>query len=146
MARDGISVRIYGLKEVRRALRKLPDDAQEEMRQGALRIAENLAGKIRAAAAASDAQSALMAPTVKADRSGYMPMVTAGGDRLVGRNRKPAKKILFGSEFGASVLRQFRPHLGAGSYWFFKTQERNKPATDREWSDVAGEIIGRWSA
>ncbi len=67
--------------------------------------------------------------------------------------------LLYGSEFGAfgrfgwyaasryghSAARQFRPHLGGGSYWFFETAEHS-PAVARTWQLLEDSIIRRWGA
>ena len=63
--------------------------------------------------------------------------------------------LLFGSEFGMnrrsgwyaddrfrdSVGRQFRPHRGAGSYWFFKTAEQDQPEIQQALRETADEIV-----
>jgi hypothetical protein len=80
-----------------------------------------------------------MAGTVKARRD-RVPVIEAGGATSVGRNRVPAYKILFGSEFGARTLPQYRPHLGKGSYWMWATVEANQPEISRAWAEVAEDI------
>lgn len=149
MANKGITVkvRISGVRETIRAFRDLPKDANNELRQRSQEIARDLAGKIAAAARTDSRQSALVAPTVKAMKD-RVPVVQAGGNRKVGRNRKPAHKVLFGANFGATYLRQFRPHRGAGQddYFFFSTVEANEGAIDRQWNAAADEIISRWGS
>lgn len=140
-----VRIRITGVREVLRAANKMPREAQNLLRTRSQEIAETLAVKIRAAATADSPQSALMAPTVKARRD-RVPVIEAGGGKRVGSNRKPAYKILFGSEFGARVLKQFRPHRGASSYWFFRTVEADAPRIEREWRGMADELVRRWSA
>lgn len=148
MARDGLTVKvkITGARETLAAFRHLPDDANRELRTATLKIADSLATQIRGAATGSSAQSALVAPTVKAKRD-RVPVIEAGGSKKVGTNKKPAHKILFGANFGATVLRQFRPHRGAGDndYWFFHTVESQEARIDREWNEVADKIIARWA-
>lgn len=145
MAGNGlvVRVRITGVRETLRACRELPDDAQRELRDRSKALAESLAVQIRAAAVSDSGQSALMAPTVRARRD-RVPVIVAGGPKRVGRNRKPAHKILFGSEFGSNALRQFRPHRGASSYWFFRTVEDNSARIDREWNAAASDVLARW--
>lgn len=109
------------------------------------RLTRDLASSVRAAAAADSRQSALMAPTVKAIPGGR-PQVTAGGGLPVGRNHKPAYKILFGSEFGAHIYKQFRPHRGNTGYWFFRTISDERPRVHRALESMADELVRRWSA
>lgn len=149
MASKGITVkvRISGVRETIRAFRQLPKDANDELRKRSQAIASDLATKIASAARSSSAQSALVAGTVKAMRD-RVPVVQAGGNRKVGRKRKPAHKVLFGANFGATYLKQFRPHRAGGTddYWFFSTVEANEGRIDQEWNAAADEIIHRWGS
>lgn len=134
-----VKVRIEGVRETLVAFRRLPKEANDSLRDRTQDLSKALAEKVRGAAQGDSAQSALMAPTVKAARD-RVPVITAGGPKRVGRNRKPAHKILFGSEFGASRLKQFRPHVGQGSYWFFRTVEANQSEIDRAWNNVVDDV------
>lgn len=145
MARTRISVTVRGAREVERAFSRVPAQGREIMARYIDEAAEKLAKAVRAAASASSRQASLMAPTVKAVPGGRAT-VSAGGGIPVGRNHKPAFKVLFGSEFGAHIYKQFRPHLGNGSYWFFRTIETEKPLLDRELEGMADELVRRWSA
>lgn len=145
---DHFEVSVHGADEVRRALLKLPLEARDEARKGMTKLSRDLANIIRAAGRADTRQSARAAATVRA-RTGLSPGVLAG-----------PHKLLFGSEFGVkrrfgwyaqpryfhSHKRQFRAHLGGGSYWFFRTQEREQPRVDREAQEIGDNIIRRWSA
>lgn len=136
-----VTVRITGLRETIRAFKNLPDDATKELRAASLSIAGVVAVEAKQAAQ-TNAQSALMAPTVKAVRD-RVPAVEAGGTRRVGSNRVPAFKVLFGSEFGSKALKQFRPFTD--TYWFFGTVENNRAFIDREWNEAADEILRKWA-
>lgn len=138
-----LRVEITGVRETLRAFRQLPRDANNELRTRTMALAETVADRVRAASRADSPQSALLAPTVKARRD-RVPVIQVGGATRVGRNRKPAYKVLFGSEFGATYLRQFRPHVGSGSYWFFKTVDSQKVEIDRTWNEIADDVIRRW--
>ncbi|MFI5561504.1 hypothetical protein ACIA2T_19675 [Amycolatopsis japonica] len=85
-------------------------------------------------------QAALIAPTIRAARD-RVPAVQAGGMRRVGRNKKPAYKVLFGSEFGARTYKQFKPHRGAEGYWFFPLVERDAQDISAAWSKAANDIV-----
>lgn len=145
MARTSLTVRVEGDAEVIRAFDRLPPQAKLILKAKTLEVSEDLARAVRVAAAASSAQSALMAPTVRAER-GLSPAVTAGGTTLVGRNQKPAFKVLYGSEFGSHTLRQFRPFVGSTGYWFFRTQQAEAPRIERQWQSMADELVRRWGA
>jgi hypothetical protein len=143
-----VTVHIDGVRETIRAFDLLPTQASDELRDASQRIAQALEGKIRAAAAAEGGQASILAPTVKARRD-RVPAVQAGGVKRIGRRRKPAYKLLFGSEFGASQtgrysLKQFKPHLGSGSYWFFRTVEDDATQIDEQWNKAADDIIRRF--
>jgi hypothetical protein len=140
-----VRIKIDGARETLAAFRRLPKEASNELRDANQKISEELAQKIRTAARGSDAQSALVAQGIKAKRD-RVPSIQAGGKAKVGRNRSPLDKILFGANFGASHLKQFRPHRGAGDddYWFFSTVEREEPRIVREWTEAADRILSQW--
>lgn len=137
-----ITIRISGLSEARRAFKRLPKDANQELRAASLSIAGVVATRIRTASR-TDAQSALMAPTVRAIRD-RLPVVQAGGSRRVGRNRVPAYKVLFGSEFGSHSLKQYRA-FNADGYWFFPTVKSNMDYISGEWLDAWDEVLRKWA-
>lgn len=140
----GQSVHVEGLSEVVRAFERLPGQADRNLRESARDLAEHLERLTKAAGRASSRQAARAAATVRVGGGG----VTAGPHPL-----------LYGSEFGAfgrfgwysaaryarSLGRQFRPHLGGGSYWFFRTAE-NGPAVAEESRRLGDKIIRDWSA
>jgi len=143
-----ITLRLEGAREVLAAFRAMPKDASTELRAASLRLAQSLAVKVAAAGRAEGRQAALLAKTVKAKRD-RVPVIEVGGTRRLGSNKKPAFKLLFGSEFGASQtgrygLRQFKPHLGRGSYWIFKTVGDNQAEISREWNEAADEVVRKF--
>lgn len=143
-----IRVRTEGLRETIRAARRLPDQAKRELKDRATEIARVLASRIQIAGQGSDRQSARAAATVKA-RRGLLPTITAGPHPL-----------LFGSEFGSNArwgwygrpqfegesARQFRPHRGAASYWFFQTVDDSQSYVAAQWRQAADRIIRAWGA
>lgn len=148
VANDSLTfkVNVSNLRETMAAFRLLPKEANNELRDRTLKVSQVLAGKITGAARSSSKQSALVAGTVKAKRD-RVPVVMAGGPKRVGSKRTPAHKILFGANFGAKTLRQYRPHRGAGDndYWFFHTAEAAQPQMDREWNAAADAVIAKFS-
>lgn len=135
-----ISVHITGAAETLAAFRRLPREASDALRERSLELATSLADKVRAAAESDSPQSALMGPTVKARRD-RIPTIEAGGSTRVASSRVPAYKILFGSEFGARTLAQYRPHVGRGSYWMFKTVEDNEAQISAAWNKATDDIV-----
>jgi hypothetical protein len=154
-----VSVRITGLREVRRALRALPPQATTELKDGTLELANRLVPLIKAAGAARGRQTERASRTtkvVKGAGGGVLPRIEAGGT-------KKAREVLFGTEFGAtrkfgwydakrnpryynSRGKQFPPHLGRGSYWFHKTVDESRGVIDAEAADMGSNLIRRWSA
>lgn len=145
-------VSIEGANEVLRAFDKLPKDADTELREQAFDIAKVLADRIKAAGRARGRQAGRAASTVKEVR-GRWPIVQAS-------NTGRAKGLLFGSEFGMtkhtgwyskgryrdSTGYQFGPHLGGGSYWFFKTATEMQPYVAEQWREVADNVVRKWGA
>lgn len=145
-------VRIEGIREVLAAFSKLPKDAQDTVRDRSFELAASLVGPVQAAAAGRGRQAARAATSVKAVRD-RVPVLQAGTGA-----GKLAKALLFGSEFGAtahfgwyrkgryarSAGKQFPPHLGAQSYWFFRTVEHEGPRISKAYLDMAQEMCDRW--
>jgi hypothetical protein len=148
-----LRVRIEGADEVIRACQALGPIAEQELQAQAFDIAISLADKIKYAAQADSRQSARASRTVREVKAGAWPAISAS-------NTGRAKGLLFASEFGMtrksgwyrkrryfdSAGRQFRPHLGRGSYWFFKTAEREQPWVESQWLAAADAVVRRWSA
>ena len=145
MAGKALNVRIQidGADQLLRAFRELPKDATEELRVKSLEISQWMAKQATSAGRAEGRQAALVAGTVKARRD-RVPVVIAGGAKRLGRNKAPAGKLLFGSEFGSNRLKQYKRHIGRGSYWFFKSVEDNQADIEKKWLEAAVEIIERF--
>ena len=151
-----VSLRIDGARATLAAFSKLGRDANKALRTANKEISRDLEREIQGAARSSDAQSAAVAPSVKAG-SDRVPNVTAGGRRLAtkqrrrsrGQRKTQAGDLLFGSNFGATYLPQFRRHNGgAGSedYWFFSTVEENEPRIVEQWEDAADRLLTEWGS
>lgn len=149
-----VSVSTSGVRQVLKAFAKMPKEASDQLRDRSVALSENLARDVAGAARAHGGQAALMAPTVKAVRD-RVPAIAAGGSKRVGRHKTPAHALLFASEFGMnrksgwyaapqyrfSRGRQYAPHVGRHSYWFFSTVELHEPEISREWNHAADAII-----
>jgi len=144
---DRVTVTVRGDREVMAALRRLPREGNDELRDGAGRLAQMLARTARGFAS-GNRQARAAARTVEVVRDRF-PSITAG----------PEKRLM-GSEFGAtarfgwyakarywdSPARQYRPHRGRASYWFFLAQERRQAEIEAGWRDVLDATVRRWSA
>lgn len=160
MASQSLTVHVStsGVRQVLKAFAKLPAEASDQIRDKSLALSRGLAKDVAVAAVAEGSQAALMAPTVKATRD-RVPAVTAGGPKRVGRHHVSAWRLLFASEFGqnrksgwyaarqyrASTGRQYEPHIGKHSYWFFTTVSLHEPEIGRGWEKAADAIIRSFS-
>jgi hypothetical protein len=134
-----IKVKVDGYAEISKALRKLPPEALEKLIDASWELSGTLAKGIRAAARATSRQAGLLASTVETDERVH-PAVTIGGTARVGRNHKPAYKVLFGAEFGAKFLRQFRVR-NTGGYFIFPTVREQQASMVDTWVRAANQAI-----
>lgn len=140
---------VEGAARIERQFAELPKWARDELRDGLNKITADLARRVRAAGRAESRQAARASSTVRASR-GTRPQVAAGPHDL-----------LFLSEFGmdrhtgwygkprynhSKARNSQHPHLGGGSYWFFRTQEESSAETAREANDIADAVVRRWQA
>jgi len=151
-----VNLKIDGARETLRAFGRLGKDANKALREANKDISSDLAGKIQTAARSSDAQSAAVASSIKA-RSDRVPTIEAGGRRLAtkqrrrssGQRKTQAGDLIFGANFGATYLPQFRPHNGgAGSddYWFYSTVDDNEERIVKRWQDTADRLLSEWGS
>lgn len=138
-----VNLHIEGVKETLDRLNEMPKEANDAIKDRATEIARPVAERVRRAAK-SRPQDALLATTVRVRRD-RLPVVLVGGAKKVGRNRVPAYKVLFGSEFGSNHLKQFRPHLGQQGYWFFPTIEDSGQEIADAWNEAATDVIDEFS-
>lgn len=147
-----MKVRLEGVQPVLRAFSKLPKDAQNVMKDGSFALAQSLVPDVKASAAGAGRQAARAATSVKAAR-GRAPVLSAGtGAGALASN------LLFGSEFGAtrhfgwyarpryfhSVGKQFPPHSGASSYWFFRSVDAESGRIGTAYLNMAQDICEKW--
>jgi hypothetical protein len=139
-----IKIRISGVRETLRKFRELPKTASDDIRDASWSMAGFVALKARATGFSQGPQTALPAGTIKAVRD-RVPAVVMGGTSRVGRNKVPVYKVMFGAEFGATYLKQFRPHLGRQGYFFFPTVEAEAGAISAAWGAAADDIVRKFS-
>jgi hypothetical protein len=148
---DGsLSVSVRGLREVQRALDKLPREAQNAAQRQMGLLAGRLTQRVRAAARADSKPAARAATTVRSRAEGLTVTVTAGPHDL-----------LFLSEFGMNrhtgwygkprYRRSKEPnaphrHAGKGSYWFFETVDNSRADVDAAATAIGEQIIANWGA
>jgi len=142
-----LDITIRGDADVLAALRRLPPEANAELRDGAGRLAQMLARTARGLAS-GNRQARAAARTVEVVRDRF-PTITAG----------PEKRLM-GSEFGAtarfgwyrkarywdSPARQYRPHRGRASYWFFLAQERRQAELRAGYAEILDNVVRKWNA
>lgn len=140
-----VPVRIDGIRQTLTGLSKLGPDANNAIRDAALDLSKLLAARAQAAGAAEGRQAALVARTVKARRDRVPVVVGGGATPRLGRGRAKPYELLFGSEFGSDRYRQFgKPHIGRGSYWFFRTVDEQAPQIAAAWQRAADEVLRRF--
>lgn len=147
MAIVTVTTRVSGMDALLRACAMLPEDADATLRASTVELTERLAGRIRAAGQARGPQTARASRTTRATH-GALPAVEA------------SHPLVFATEFGMnrrvgwysagryvrSEARQAPRHRGAGSYWFFTTEEKNRPETDAALVKAADDVLARWAS
>lgn len=150
------AVRVEGLRETLRAFDQLSAGAQEEMQQSADKLARELAQLAQAAGRSEGRQAKLAANTVEVVKGKRLPTIRAGA-----KGAKRDRDVTLGSEFGAtrkfgwydpkkhpryyaSRGKQFRPHRGAASYWFFKTIEENDERIGAVYAEALDRMADKW--
>ena len=145
MVRQGIQVE--GLRELLRALSRLPKTAQAEIREAAQAIADDEAKRITSAGRSSDSQSAAAAGFVKARRD-RVPTLSVGGSRKAGvSGGATVGQLFFGAEFGGQkrpTTRQFRPHKGRTGYWLWPVLREDQERMLKRWQAAVEAIAREW--
>lgn len=151
-------VRVEGLRECLRAFDRLGAEAQDEMVQSANKLAKELAQLAQAAGKAEGRQAKLAANTVDVFQGKRLPTIRAGA-----KGSKRDRAVTLGSEFGAtrkfgwydpkkhpryydSAGKQYRPHRGAASYWFFKTIEENDERIGATYAEALDRMADKWGS
>lgn len=135
-----------GIRALLAQLNELPKQASQDVRVAAGVIAEKLvpAAK-RGAITHGGPQGKLLAPTIKVVRD-RVPSLQAGGTKRVGSNKVYAYKVLYGSEFGSTVYKQFHHGHTTDGYWFFPLIRTEDPMIEREMSTAIEAIIARFNS
>jgi hypothetical protein len=145
VAVDGrLEVEVRGAREIIRALERMPRTAERETKDGAERLARQMANAIRAAGRSRGRQTAAAARTVRVFRSVW-PKVVAGPEvRLMGTEF--GAKARFGwyrkGRYWDSPKRQFPARTpGNAGWWFFPTYRAYEPRIRAAHREMANAII-----
>jgi hypothetical protein len=139
-----VNIKIDNLKETSAALKRLPEDLQSNVIDASWDISQKLAKAIRTAARANGPQTALLAGTV-ATGEAIAPVVTVGGSQPLPTKGKRKKRFtayqdVFGAEFGASFLPQFKPR-NKGGYFIYPTVDAMAGEINEQWTKAADKAI-----
>ncbi len=141
-----LDVKAEGINETLAAFKKMPKEASKELRVKSKELVGTLTPRIQSAARSDRSpQSKLLGPTVR-PKSDRVPAIQTGGAKKIGRNRVPAFKLLFGSEFGSDRYKQFgKPHQGQNGSWFFPVVENESSTISKAWLSAADEVVKKFS-
>lgn len=141
-----MNVNIDGVRETLAKLKGLDKAASDALRDHSDKLAGFLARQVQGRARGDRSpQAKRVAGTVRVMRD-RVPVLQAGGTTRVASSRAPAYKLLFGSEFGSNVLKQFRKsHRGTQGSWFFGTAEDYSSEISQAWNEAADEVVEHFS-
>lgn len=128
-------VRVAGLADFQRELRKVNADLPKELRKANIEAAEVVASDARRRAEARGGVSRKSAPSIKAQGEQRRSKVSIGGARF---------PFALGAEFGSIQYAQFDPWTGNGSdagYFLYPAIRE----TREEFMDVYEQVIDRLS-
>ena len=166
-----IQFRVRGneLAELKAKFAKMSKDAQVDLRQEAVRIAERVATRIGFASASSiyPSQAQLERNSIRVNKD-RIPSITIGGTATarVARKATPGNpkpkvgELLFGNEFGAYLdgpnnafpngghrfpARSAPQGRGSRGYWIFPTLRQAQPEITRDYHNAVDHILNSWS-
>lgn len=119
-------VRVDGMRDLLRAVSRMPKDLEREIKDASKLIALEAVADIRRSANTPAERKA--AASVRA-RAGRDPRIAAGG------TGSASGLMFWGTEFGGGrrpTTRQFRPWSGTRGYWFYPTVR----ARGRKWAEL----------
>lgn len=143
-----INIKISGLDETLTALKTIPESAKEKILDASWDLSQSIAKNIRVAARSQGAQTGLLAGTVTTGEA-LLPQVTVGGSSVLttkGKRKKPFKAFqdVFGAEFGATFLPQFKARDPSG-YFIFPTVDDMSDEIEEKWNEAAEKVIAEFS-
>ncbi len=127
---------VDGMRDLLRALRRIPKELEQEVKDASREIAERAVADIRRSANTRAERKA--AQSVRA-RAGRDPRIAAGGGaRTVGG------PMFFGTEFGGGrrpTTQQFRPWSGTQGYWLYPTVRTYGRQWAEHWLDAIDDVL-----
>jgi len=136
------AIEIVGMRQLLRALSKIPKDLQNDVRDASQAIANDLASAGRNAA--QTPLQVLAATGLKAKRD-RVPVVTSGRGAI--RPGVRATDIWYGAEFGGAqrpTTQQFPPHKGRRGYFFYPTARAHGDRYADLWADAVDKAFKEW--
>lgn len=141
-----VGVEVEGLRETRTKFRKLPKDARQELKARSNRIAQVVGDEASRRFVALGRQGPLVASTLRT-RLGDTPTIAVGGSGRLGHNRKPAFKLLYGTEFGSNRYKQFHAaHTGQVGRALYPTVRAKTTWMIEQWRDAADTVAERFTS
>ena len=138
MATVGIGVK--GLRTTQRKLKELPDDAKGELVKASGRIAKVVGDQAAMRFTALGNQGPLVGRTLRSTK-GTVPTIKVGGSSKLGRNKAPAYKLLYGTEFGSDKYKQFHAaHTGRVGRALYPTVRDRAEYMYSQWKDAADKV------
>lgn len=139
MATIGIGVK--GLRTTQGKIRKLPDDARDDIVRASRKIAVVVGDQASLRFRALGHQGPLVARTVKATK-GTVPTIKVGGSNKLGKNKAPAYKLLYGTEFGSNKYPQFHAaHTGQTGRALYPTIRDRAEYMYEQWKDATDKAL-----
>lgn len=131
------TVKVDGLRELNRALRKLGPESQKELKEASRKVASFVAADARSAAIGLGGVAAKSAPSISAVGGVSGAGVAFGGARY---------PFAGGAEFGSIRYRQFKPWRGNGpdaGYFVYPSIRRDADRIVTEFTDAVDKVIER---
>lgn len=130
------SVRITGLRELRRELRAVDPSWNKELRKVNLAVAQDVAQGTQAAFQRMGGSAPKVAPTVKALASQARGQVKVGGGNSIGG------QVAMGNLWGSRRFRQF-PSATAGGYALYPSLAKLRPDIEDRYLDMLDDLLRR---
>lgn len=139
---------IAGLK---RALRRLPKETSQELKEASRDIAQGVADDAQALAASLGGAWRYLGPTIKPQLSSQPGVKMGGRRKLPGEKgeRQTVGDLLWGLEFGGGArprTRQFMPHRGQLGYALWPTVRAHSDDTGERYSAALLSAIDKAAA
>lgn len=129
----GESVRVHGLKELQRAIRRT--NLEQDLKAGHRAVSTDIVAAARARATGQGSVAAKSAQAITAGATARAATINLGS------NKYP---FALGAEFGAVRFKQFKPWRGSGEgagYFLYPTIRERRAETIREYEKLIDRIL-----